>query len=146
MDLISDILLASATLGAMVYCFILARRLNQLNDLDKGMGGAIAVLSVQVDDMTKALGKAQNSAALSRSDLLVLTERSEKAAQKLELILASMHDISEVQDDYDRVDQFVGSKPNPQPTQAAPEFTQSNNPAKSDSPTWRTRRSVKEAV
>ena len=146
MDLISDILLASGALGAMIYCFILARRLNQLNDLDKGMGGAIAVLSVQVDDMTKALSKAQDSAALSRTDLLVLTERSEKAAQKLELILASMHDIAEVQDDHNRMGHLGASKPTSQPDVVAAEFTHTASQAKPESPTWRTRRSVKEAV
>lgn len=134
MDLISDIFLAAAALGAMVYCLILSRRLSQLNDLDKGMGGAIAVLSVQVDDMTKALGKAQNSAALSRSDLVVLTERSEAAAHRLELILASMHDIPEFTQ---------------QPAASVPE-TRRETPvpreAKVEAPTWRTRRAVKEAV
>lgn len=140
MDLISDILLAAAALGAMVYCFILSRRLTQLNDLDKGMGGAIAVLSVQVDDMTKALTKAQNSAAQSRSDLIVLTERSEKAAQRLELILASMHDFPE-----------EAAVPEPRQAEPAkPEIVFSHKAPPSEqvdaAPTWRTRRAVKEAV
>lgn len=142
MAFISDILLASAALGAMIYCLILSRRLTKLNDLDKGMGGAIAVLSVQVDDMTKALGKAQSSAALSRSDLLVLTERSEKAAHRLELILASMHDLSDLQPQ---------EKQTKNPDQIAEDKFQfssrnSGSDPASETPTWRTRRSVKEAV
>ncbi len=143
MEFISDVLLASAALGAMIYCLILSRRLAKLNDLDKGMGGAIAVLSVQVDDMTAALGKAQSSAALSRSDLLVLTERSEKAAHRLELILASMHDLSELQP--------KGAAPAKNVDQVAEDRFQfssrnSGSDLSNETPTWRTRRSVKEAV
>ena len=134
MYLISDIFLTAAALGAMVYCLILSRRLSQLNDLDKGMGGAIAVLSVQVDDMTNALAKAQNSAALSRSDLVVLTERSEAAAHRLELILASMHDLPEFTE-----------QPPPKPVEPPVEM-QAQREAKLAAPTWRTRRAVKEAV
>lgn len=37
MDLIADILLASGAIGAGVYCFILGRRLNRFNDLEKGL-------------------------------------------------------------------------------------------------------------
>ena len=51
MELIADILLAAGAIGAGVYCFVLARRLNRFNDLEKGVGGAVAVLSAQVDDL-----------------------------------------------------------------------------------------------
>ena len=50
MDLIADILLVAGALGAGFYCFILGRRLNRFNDLENGVGGAVAVLSAQVDD------------------------------------------------------------------------------------------------
>lgn len=141
MDLIADILLAAAALGAMIYCLILSRRLAKLNDLDKGMGGAIAVLSVQVDDMTKTLAKAQSSAAQSRSDLIMLTERSEKAAQRLELILASMHDLPEAP-------QAPAQREAPPPTPENVEFAHrptAKQPVEA-APAWRTRRSIKEAV
>ena len=52
MDIIADILLAAGALGAGIYCYILGRRLNRFNDLEKGVGGAVAVLSAQVDDLT----------------------------------------------------------------------------------------------
>lgn len=93
MTLIADIFLAAGALGAAIYCLVLSRRLARFSDLEKGMGGAIAVLSVQVDDMTKALAQAQGTAKSARSDLDVVAARAEAAAQRLELLLASLHDL-----------------------------------------------------
>ena len=59
MEMIADILLISGALGAGLYCVVLSRRLSRFTNLEKGVGGAIAVLSSQVDDMTKALEEAQ---------------------------------------------------------------------------------------
>lgn len=93
MALIADIFLAAGALGAAIYCLVLSRRLARFSDLEKGMGGAIAVLSVQVDDMTKALSKAQGTASTAQTDLDAVSARAEAAAQRLELLLASMHDL-----------------------------------------------------
>lgn len=95
MELIADILLASGALGAGFYCFILGRRLNRFNDLEKGVGGAVAVLSAQVDDLTKTLTAAQSAATRSAQTLTDLTGRAEESARKLELQMASLHDIPE---------------------------------------------------
>ncbi|AOZ67919.1 hypothetical protein LPB142_00120 [Rhodobacter xanthinilyticus] len=93
MQLISDILLGAAALAAAVYCIVLSRRLTRFNQLESGMGGAIAVLSAQVDDMTKALVRAQATAAASAEQLKALTERAENGAERLEIMLASLHDL-----------------------------------------------------
>lgn len=93
MDLIADILLISGALGAAFYCLILARRLNRFTNLENGVGGAIAVLSAQVDDMTRTLGQAQGSANGANASLASLTERAEDVARRLELLVASMHDL-----------------------------------------------------
>jgi len=95
MELVADILLISGALAATIYCVVLSRRLRRFTDLEKGVGGAIAVLSVQVDDMTKTLGVAQESAAGSAQSLDQLTTKAEAAARRLELLVASMHDIPE---------------------------------------------------
>ncbi len=92
MQFLADILMGLAALGATIYCIILSRRLKRFNQLESGMGGAIAVLSAQVDDMTKALNRAQATAAASAEQLRSLTERAEQGAQRLELMLASMHE------------------------------------------------------
>lgn len=93
MDLIADILLAAGAFGAGIYCFILGRRLNRFNDLEKGVGGAVAVLSAQVDDLTKTLAAAQKTAAQSAETLTDLTARAESTSQRLELQMASLHDL-----------------------------------------------------
>jgi len=92
-ELIADILLAAGALGAGFYCFVLARRLNRFNDLEKGVGGAVAVLSAQVDDLTRTLSAARDASNGSGEALQDLTMRAEGVAQRLELIMASMHDM-----------------------------------------------------
>ncbi|MBP0483241.1 hypothetical protein [Sagittula salina] len=93
MEMIADILLVAGALGAGFYCFILARRLTKFTDLENGVGGAVAVLSAQVDDLTRTLTAAQDSAGSSTKSLEELTERAEDVARRLELMVASMHDL-----------------------------------------------------
>lgn len=93
MELIADILLVAGALGAGFYCYILARRLSRFNDLETGVGGAVAVLSMQVDDLTKTLNAAQAAAGASGESLANLTDRAESVAKRLELMVASMHDL-----------------------------------------------------
>ncbi len=93
MGLAADILLIAGAFGAGLYCIVLARRLNRFNDLEKGVGGAIAVLSAQVDDMTKTLDAARQSAGETTGSLNEITGRAEGVAQRLELLVASMHDL-----------------------------------------------------
>ncbi len=95
MTLIADILLVAGALGAAFYCMVLSRRLSRFNDLEKGMGGAVAVLSVQVDDMTKTIERARVAASDSTSSLDELTTKAEGVAKRLELLMASMHDLPE---------------------------------------------------
>lgn len=93
MEMIADILLVAGALGAGFYCFILARRLTRFTDLENGVGGAVAVLSAQVDDLTKTLNAAQATAGESSRSLQELTDRAEDVARRLELLVASMHDL-----------------------------------------------------
>jgi hypothetical protein len=91
----SDILLGVGALGAAIYCVVLARRLKRFNTLENGVGGAVAVLSAQVDDMTRTLDEARKAAGHSSRTLTDLTGRAEAAARKLELMMASLHDLPE---------------------------------------------------
>lgn len=93
MDLIADILLAAGALGAGFYCLVLSRRLKRFNDLEKGVGGAVAVLSSQVDDLNKSFATARQMTEGSSQALDQLTGRAEAVAQRLELMMASMHDM-----------------------------------------------------
>lgn len=92
---ISDLLLGAGALGAAAYCIVLARRLKRFNNLENGVGGAVAVLSAQVDDMTRTLERARTAAAQSADTLTTLTGRAESSARKLELMMASLHDLPE---------------------------------------------------
>ncbi|MGL5011210.1 MAG: hypothetical protein ACRC6I_15130 [Paracoccaceae bacterium] len=107
MALISDILLIAGAFGAGIYCYVLALRLKKFTTLETGMGGAIAVLSAQVDDMTRALEAARSSATGSVGSLDALAIRAEAAAKRLELLLATLHDLPdpEVQKPIPEVDE-----------------------------------------
>lgn len=93
MEFVADLLLVAGALGAGVYCFVLSRRLSRFNDLENGIGGAVAVLSSQVDDLTQTLTSAQKVAESSTVSLDDLTDRAEQVARRLELLVASMHDL-----------------------------------------------------
>jgi len=93
MNLLSDILLAAGAFATAAYCFVLARRLKRFTQLEGGMGGAIAVLSAQVDEMTRALASARKAANASAETLEQQTRRAEAAARRIELLLASLHDL-----------------------------------------------------
>ena len=124
MEMIADVLLVAGALGAGLYCYILARRLGRFNDLESGVGGAVAILSAQVDDLTRILEAARDSAGSSTDSLEELTDRAEGVAKRLELLVASMHDLPEAR---------TVSQPHQDETQATsqagPVFKRSRNPA-----------------
>lgn len=95
MDAIADILMAAGAIGAALYCIVLGRRLRRFTDLETGVGGAVAVLSAQVDDLSRMLARAQGKAGESAAALAGASDRAEAAARRLELLLASLHDLPE---------------------------------------------------
>lgn len=96
MDLIADILLAGGAFGVAIYCFVLSRRLTRFTDLERGVGGAVSVLSAQVDELTRALEQARRAADGSGETLRELTGRAEDVSRRLELHMASLHDLEPV--------------------------------------------------
>lgn len=124
MTLLADFMVASGGFAAAFYCYLLSRRLKRFTTLESGMGSAIAVLSAQVDDMTAALTKAKASAERSEGALEAQVRRAETAAARLEVMLASMHDLTpereESEDDpADRRVRFVRRRGDRQPLRAA---------------------------
>lgn len=115
MTLIADILMAAGAFGAAVYCYVLSGRLKKFTALESGMGGAIAVLSAQVDDMTRALDRARGAANGSANSLEALTARGEAVAARLELMMAALHDLPDTDapapDDVERRPRFVRKRP-----------------------------------
>lgn len=93
MELISDILLAIGAFVATGYCFILGRRLRNFRNMKDGVGAAVASLSHEVDDLSQALDRANLIAKRSSASLDETTKRAELAARRLELLIASLHDL-----------------------------------------------------
>lgn len=92
MYFISNGLLLAGTLAAAFYCFVLARRVRGLTDLDAGLGGAITTLSRQVSDMKASVDVAKQATGASAKELVAMTARAEIAAGRLELLLATLHE------------------------------------------------------
>lgn len=112
MMMIADVLLIAGALGAGLYCFVLSKRLRRFTDLEKGVGGAIAVLSTQVDDLTKTLNEAQNTAKTSVDTLDDVSSRAEAAGRKLELLVASLHDLPDPASSQPAENPFFVRRPN----------------------------------
>lgn len=93
MELIADILLASGAIAAAFYCFVLGRRLKKFNSLEKGVGGAVAVLSSQVEELKQTLETAQATAAASAETLTDLNLRAQDISKRLEIQMAALHDL-----------------------------------------------------
>ncbi len=91
----ADILMISASAGAAVYCLILSRRLSRLTSFDKGIGGAIAVLSAQVDEMKAALSDAKAGSDGASHHLQDLVRQARDISGELELMIAACHDFAE---------------------------------------------------
>lgn len=94
--------LLAASLGLGTFCLILSRRLRRLNDLETGLGGAIAVMAAEVDRLESAIRSARAEAteageALARE---VAAARKERALwelrQKINQAQATMAPSAEV--------------------------------------------------
>ena len=96
MEALADGLMIMATLGAAMYCFVLARRLKRLMALDDGIGASIATLSQQVDGLQNSLQTTKKVTGASAEGLRDMTARAEIAAGRLELLLAALHHRDEV--------------------------------------------------
>jgi hypothetical protein len=92
---IADVLMIAASSGAAIYCLILSRRLSRLTSFDKGIGGAIAVLSTQVDEMKMALGEAKAGTEGAGTHLQDLVRQARDISGELELMIAACHDFAE---------------------------------------------------
>ncbi|TDL87004.1 hypothetical protein [Meridianimarinicoccus aquatilis] len=99
MALIADIFLIAGALGAAFYCLILSRKLNQFRNLETGVGGAISNLSREVNEMTRALERANSEAQASTSSLDESAKRAEQASNELRQLLERVAEISPVSSD-----------------------------------------------
>ena len=70
-----------ASIGLAIFCLTLARRLKKLNDLELGLGGAIAVMAAEVDRLEQAIrgARAEASDASERLSEEIKAARHERA-------------------------------------------------------------------
>ena len=64
-----------------VYCYVLSRRLRRLNDLETGLGGAIAVMTTEITRLDQAIRRARAEAEEATAELArtISLSRDEKA-------------------------------------------------------------------
>ncbi|WCR11209.1 hypothetical protein JHW45_02030 [Paracoccus stylophorae] len=70
--------LAVASVGLAGFCLVLARRLRRLNDLETGLGGAIAVMAAEVDRLERAIVAARSEATDASERLVADIARARK--------------------------------------------------------------------
>lgn len=80
-----QVALVLSSVGLAAFCMILARRLRRLNDLETGLGGAIAVMTAEIDRLEKAIRSARDEAQKAGKALSQQVERarSERAVWEL---------------------------------------------------------------
>ncbi len=106
MGLLMDGLLMAASIFAGGYCWVLSRRVADLKNLDKGLGGTIVNLTRQIELARVTLEEARVNSKNSSNELAQLSARAETAAAQLRLILATMDE-----EDYRRPAPRVPSEP-----------------------------------
>lgn len=69
------------SLPLAIYCYVLSRRLRRLNDLETGLGGAIAVMTTEITRLDHAIRRARAEAEEATADLArtIAVSREEKA-------------------------------------------------------------------
>lgn len=92
--MILDMVLPLASFCVMLplaaYCWLLSRRLRRLNNLETGLGGAIAVMTAEISRLDRAIRYAREEAEKAGQDLAsaVETARNERAYWTLQSELA----------------------------------------------------------
>lgn len=110
MQLIADLLLIAAAIGAAFYCFILSRRLSTLNSAEGGIGEAITTLSDRVAQLEQTLKASRQSAEDAERGL----RETLKKAEEMETALAAALSVTS------QLPMRTQVKPQPQRAEAQP--------------------------
>ena len=90
MGLLMDGLLMAASLFAGGYCWVLSRRVQDLKNLDRGLGGSIVNLTRQIELARTTLDEARGASDKTREDLTALVAKAEAATGQLRMTLATV--------------------------------------------------------
>ncbi|MFG6079884.1 hypothetical protein ACEUZ9_005127 [Paracoccus litorisediminis] len=66
------------SVGLAFFCFLLARRLRKLNDLETGLGGAIAVMTSEISRLERSIQAAKSEAMAATRGLADEIERAKE--------------------------------------------------------------------
>lgn len=90
LSLILPMISVATALPLAIYCFSLSRRLRRLNNLETGLGGAIAVMTSEISRLDQAIRRARAEAEAATGELARTIEasRNEKAYWALQSELA----------------------------------------------------------
>lgn len=75
---ILQLALLTFSVGVGFFCFVLARRLRRLNDLETGLGGAIAVMTSEIGRLERAIHAAKAEATVATRGLAEEVERAKE--------------------------------------------------------------------
>lgn len=78
LDKIPEFLLLALSAALSIYCFMLSRRLKRLNDLETGLGGAIAVMASEVDRLERTIHAARSEVAQAQAGLSQEVKRAKE--------------------------------------------------------------------
>ncbi len=90
MGLLMDGLLMAASLFAGGYCWVLSRRVQDLKNLDRGLGGSIVNLTRQIELARTTLEEARGASENTREELTKLVAKAESATGQLRMTLATV--------------------------------------------------------
>ena len=81
LSMILPLITAALSLPLAVYCYVLSRRLRRLNNLETGLGGAIAVMTTEITRLDQAIRRARAEAEEATAELArtISLSRDEKA-------------------------------------------------------------------
>lgn len=90
LTLIFPLISMALSLPLAICCLLLSRRLRRLNDLETGLGGAIAVMTAEISRLDQAIRRARAEAEEAGAELARAIEaaRTEKAHWALQAELS----------------------------------------------------------
>ncbi|MFV0293219.1 MAG: hypothetical protein ACK5II_08385 [Paracoccus sp. (in: a-proteobacteria)] len=79
--LIFPLISLATSMLLVFYCYVLSRRLRRLNNLETGLGGAIAVMTGEISRLDQAIRRAKTEAEVAAAELASAIDiaRNEKA-------------------------------------------------------------------
>lgn len=81
---IFQLVLVPAIFVLAIYCAILSRRVRKLNNLESGLGAAIAVMSMEVDRLDQSLTAAREAAQNQSEKLDLQLRRAQAISARIE--------------------------------------------------------------